>query len=293
MNSFRIGLIGVTVEYWGRSMAEGFVHEFEGWIIFVACSGLLIGLMWILARIGRRRLALRAAFGIEFPRAPPPNAEVRLRSLPAPLIGSIGLLAGAYLAAMAVPKQVEYAPERSDLLYFPMTLGPWQGRAARIDPVILEVLKADDTISADYARVGSAPVNLHIAYFATQSRGTATHSPLVCIPGAGWEIAKLEERTLPNVLLNGAPVRVNRAVIRKSDATQLVYYWFKQNQRMATRDYVAKWFILADSLLRHRSDGALVRLITPISQEAPEAADERLSAFAAALIPELPRYVPD
>ncbi len=31
MNSFRVGAIGVMVEFWGQGMAEGFLHDFEGW----------------------------------------------------------------------------------------------------------------------------------------------------------------------------------------------------------------------------------------------------------------------
>jgi len=53
MNSFRIGAIGVTVEYWGTEMAEGFLHDFEGWAVFMSCIGILIAEMWILARIGK------------------------------------------------------------------------------------------------------------------------------------------------------------------------------------------------------------------------------------------------
>src|SRR3990167_92361 len=35
MNSFRIGAIGVLVEYQGTGAAEGFLHYFEGWVIFM------------------------------------------------------------------------------------------------------------------------------------------------------------------------------------------------------------------------------------------------------------------
>jgi exosortase D (VPLPA-CTERM-specific) len=39
MNSIRIGLVGVTVDYWGTQAADGLLHFFEGWIIFLACAG--------------------------------------------------------------------------------------------------------------------------------------------------------------------------------------------------------------------------------------------------------------
>ena len=42
MNSFRIGVIGITVEHWGIAAAEGFLHDFEGWFVFMACLGVLL-----------------------------------------------------------------------------------------------------------------------------------------------------------------------------------------------------------------------------------------------------------
>ncbi len=41
MNSFRIGVIGVLVNQYGIEQAEGFLHFFEGWVIFVACLAIL------------------------------------------------------------------------------------------------------------------------------------------------------------------------------------------------------------------------------------------------------------
>jgi exosortase len=49
MNSFRIGMIGVLVEYKGIGMAQGFLHDFEGWIIFVACLFVLVVEMWLIS----------------------------------------------------------------------------------------------------------------------------------------------------------------------------------------------------------------------------------------------------
>ena len=59
MNSFRIGVIGVMVEYWGQSMAEGFLHDFEGWFVFMACTGVLFLEMLLLAKLGKDRRPLR------------------------------------------------------------------------------------------------------------------------------------------------------------------------------------------------------------------------------------------
>ena len=39
MNSLRVGMIGIMVEHWGIGMAEGFLHEFQGWAVFMAECG--------------------------------------------------------------------------------------------------------------------------------------------------------------------------------------------------------------------------------------------------------------
>ncbi|MDP3595990.1 MAG: exosortase, partial [Nitrospirota bacterium] len=52
LNGFRIGTIGLLVETYGKSAADGFSHFFEGWIFFVASLGLLCAEMWLLSRVG-------------------------------------------------------------------------------------------------------------------------------------------------------------------------------------------------------------------------------------------------
>ena len=41
MNSFRIGVVGLLVDRWGTAQAEGVLHFFEGWVIFIACAAIL------------------------------------------------------------------------------------------------------------------------------------------------------------------------------------------------------------------------------------------------------------
>jgi len=74
MNSFRIGVIGVLVDRWGISMAEGFLHDFEGWVIFMACTGVLIAEMWALAKIGKNPRSLAEVFQLNFPSPSQPAA---------------------------------------------------------------------------------------------------------------------------------------------------------------------------------------------------------------------------
>jgi EpsI family protein len=83
-------------------------------------------------------------------------------------------------------------------------------------------------------------------------------------------------------------------MIVQGNQRELVYYWFQQRGRVITNEFVVKWYLFWDALTRHRSDGALVRLIVPISPTVSEAAaDRRLQELAGDIAPILTRYVPD
>lgn len=92
MNSFRIGVIGVTVEYWGQDMADGFLHDFQGWAVFMSCTSILILEMWLLSKIGKNQLPLREAFGIDFPESNPSGLDVLNRKISKMFIVSVVIL---------------------------------------------------------------------------------------------------------------------------------------------------------------------------------------------------------
>ena len=50
---------------------------------------------------------------------------------------------------------------------------------------------------------------------------------------------------------------------------------------------------MADSLTRGRTDGGLVRLITPVGPGGEAEADARLARFLTAVAGRLPRFIPD
>jgi exosortase D (VPLPA-CTERM-specific) len=107
MNSFRIGVIGVLVDLYGTAQAEGFLHLFEGWVVFMLCFLLLLLECWILARLGGMRAGLRELFALEFPGPRPPNAVATIRALTAPLPVAVILLLLVAWPAYALPSRPE------------------------------------------------------------------------------------------------------------------------------------------------------------------------------------------
>lgn len=294
MNSFRIGVIGFMVDKQGIEAAEGFLHLFEGWVIFGSCIFILFALAILMQRFSPNPKPLADTIDLDFEGLGGQAARVTTHATSAALIAAT-LLTGAVSAAWAfypTPERTEVY--REPFVLFPQTLGDWTGKISRLDPGIENVLGADDYYSAFYSKPGSrAGVDFFTAYYHKLTEGQGIHSPEVCIPTAGWEMAKLGATTI-TVEGSGWPsFPVNRAIIEKGLQQQLVYYWFEQRGRRLTNDYVAKAYTILDSLKMGRTDGALVRVITPIIPgESIETSEKRLHAFLKEALPKLPEYIP-
>lgn len=294
MNSFRIGAIGVMVEYWGQSMAEGFLHDFEGWAVFMACTVMLVLEMTLLARIGKDRRPLNVVFGIVFPEPMPAGMAVVPRKLPSQLYVASGVLAIALAASTQLASRVEIIPDRATFAEFPVRIGEWSGNQQRMDQIIVDALKFDDYLLTDYTSKQGAPVNLYIAYYGSQRKGESVHSPRSCIPGDGWRIESLDQVNIKGTGISGVPLTVNRVLIRKGNLAQVVYYWFQGRHRIITNEYMVKWYLFWDSLTKRRTDGALVRVTTSIAAgEDIFTADHQLQSFIRDVAGLLPGYIPD
>ncbi len=294
MNSFRIGVIGVLVEHWGTRMAEGFIHEFEGWVVFMASIAVLLLEIKVLNRFSRDHRPWREVFGLDFPAPTPANAKKILNPVPPQLITSLLLLAVLTAGFSMLPERIETIPSRAMLANFPNSIGDWQGHQVAMEQAYLDQLKLDDYLLADYSRPGAAPINFYVAWYNSQAAGESVHSPRSCLPGGGWRITSFSQEDLSPLHVGAHPLRVNRVVIEYGTQRQLVYYWFQQRGRVITNEYLVKWYLLLDSLKLHRTDGALVRVIVPLldSQTAADA-DHELVKFVGQAAPLLDKFVPD
>jgi exosortase D (VPLPA-CTERM-specific) len=294
MNSFRIGIIGVLVEFWGIEQAEGFLHDFEGWVIFMACTVLLILEMWLFTLFSKDKRPLREVFGIEFPEPAPKDVSVNHQKLSTRFIVSLVVIGFSAVMSDHLQARQEIIPDRKVFAEFPSDMGEWRGRTDRLEQIYLDALKLDDYLIADYSNPAGDQVNFYVAYYESQRAGESAHSPRSCLPGGGWVIKNLSQKLVDGAEVNGQPLRVNRTVIQKGDYTQLVYYWFQQRGRDITNEYLVKWYLLLDAVSKNRTDGSLVRLTTVIGPgKSIEDGDQRLQSFANAIAPKLDSYVPN
>lgn len=188
----------------------------------------------------------------------------------------------------------EYFAPRAPLASLPSQIDGWTGTDDQLDQQTLEILGPGEFLVRDYVNASeqSDPwVNLYIAYFPSQKAGDTIHSPNHCLPGAGWVPISREIVHLVNP--DGSSFPVNRYVITKLGERQLVLYWFQAHAREVASEYWAKYYLVADSIRMNRSDGGLVRLMTPMLHgESPAAAQGRMMKLGSQIIPLLDQYIP-
>ncbi len=295
MNSVRIGIIGVLVNSYGSAQAEGFLHLFEGWVIFVICVLILFAMAWLLQRLAPDPRSLAETIDMDFAGLGTVFARILGPARrPAALAAALALTALASSFWAFSPGATRIQAERAPFTLFPRSFADWRGTTSRLDPDVARVLAADDYLNATYFRPGSsAYVNLFVAFYDDQTSGRGIHSPEVCLPVGGWEIFSLEAHPIDMRPTPYGRFSVNRAVIQKGVSRQLVYYWFEQRGKRLTNDVTAKLTVLKDSILTGRADGALIRYVTPINPgETEQDAERRMQQFMRLTLPEMVRFVP-
>jgi EpsI family protein len=102
------------------------------------------------------------------------------------------------------------------------------------------------------------------------------------------------ERGQVTLSLGGhAPFPANRVVIAKGELRDVVLYWYWAHDRGVASESWAKYYLIKDSIKMHRSDGSLIRIITPMYPgETADAAYQRILPFAGEIVPRLDDYIP-
>lgn len=295
MNSFRIGMIGILVNYYGIEQAEGFLHFFEGWVIFGACVGILFLTAIALQRLTPNPMPLAETIDLNFEGFAGEASRLLGIGLSRGLVVAALLSVAVAGAFVLTPPPARVEVVRDSFSLFPRDVGPWSGVQQALDPNVERVLAADDYINATFAAPGEAEyVNFFAAWYRSQTEGSGIHSPAVCLPVGGWEVFSIDPTpvSMPGTVYGD--FMVNRAVIQKGLSKQLVYYWFEQRGKRMTNDYLVKGSVVYDSLTMGRADGAMVRFVTPIGRGETEAvAEARLQRLMADLLPKLPRFIPE
>jgi len=193
--------------------------------------------------------------------------------------------AGVYANGASSP---ERAPSRDSLSTTPISVERWRGIDTAVDDDVLAQLGVDDYINRRYIAADAPPVALYVGYYASQRQGDTIHSPQNCLPGAGWRPVMAERATID---VGGRSIPVNRFIIQKGMDRQAVLYWYQGRSRVVASELANKAWLMLDAARLKRTDGGLVRLITPVSSS-PADAFAALTTFSSALFPYLSTRLP-
>jgi exosortase D (VPLPA-CTERM-specific) len=264
------------------ALLHGFWHVFSGWLIFLLCFAFLALINRTLNSLWPDEILVRSESASH---ETPAFASQRENLWPY-LLGALVLV----LLAIPIMHHLGESPPiplRQSFDNFPLRLGPWEGKHSFIDPAEVELTRSQAHLNADYQNPDCGTVNLWIAYYESQKKaGGFVHSPKGCLTASGW---KIEESRVIEI----APGRpVNLLLVERMGTRMVVFYWFLQRGRWLASEYLNKFYMGYDGLWRRRTDGALVRLITPAGSDV-ESAKRRLISFSHLLVPVLPQFIPD
>ncbi len=298
VNSFRIAVTGVLYSVLGAQVAEGFFHGFSGWLIFMGTLPVLLLEMWVLRRLppkerkdeskvesGKWKMESQDGREADF------HSTLNIKHSTLPFIVAIVLLGSTLVLSKTINFR-ENIPVKRSFKEFPVQVGEWSGNREQMEQEFVDQLHFTDYAMGDYQNPQGKSINFYTAYYESQRKGESTHSPETCLPGSGWLFREAGATTIS--LGQGRAMRINRAFMEKTGARELTYYWFAMRGRVLTNLYQVKLYTLWDALTKHRTDGALVRLITPVyEKETVQDAEARLQGFTREIVPILKEYIPE
>lgn len=202
---------------------------------------------------------------------------------------AVGLIVFGILA-MRQLRRPEITPPSEPLANFPLQIQSWTGTRVPLSQHIVRAVGLDEYVNRVYGEPSRGWVTLYISYYRSQRTGQTIHSPKNCLPGAGWQPVYSRRISIP--LAGAKPLVVNEYDVVRGTNHVLVLYWYRERGREITSEYAAKFWLMFDALTRNRTDGALIRVTTPILTSRNRA--ERLAtSFVRAIFPRLGRFIPN
>lgn len=305
LNTIRITITGLLTRYISPALADGFFHDFQGWLIYLAAIALLAGSSFVIKRFEKQP---------EVEAAPAPDrepeqeqalgqqevADAHAADVPIshgmPMLSRSASLAVSFVAlslALTLTVKAQSIPAWSSLETFPLQIGDWSGTRSYLDKEALDALWADDYFLASYRNTTTgSSLNLLIPYYKSQTAQHTAHAPTSCLLGSGWEV--VGRKILDPSPETGRRFIVQQLILSKNGQHLLSNFWFQQRGRIIASELKNKAYLLYDALTMRRTDGALVRIEMVIPRgSTAEQAQVELDGFSAQVQTALSAHLPN
>ena len=293
-NAARVTATGVLTYYYGKRATEGLIHDVSGWLVYVAALGILLGLNFILRKFHHRDTETQREEEEEEKeeinqKSETKNQKPKTKNSLYPVIAAL-IIGGVFINWFE--QRGEAAVERKPLSEISAQMGDWrqQGSEIRFAPATESVLRTTDYTMREYTAPDGRLANIYVGYYASQRTGATYHSPQNCLPGAGWVMTQPElvEIKTPS----GKSFTANKFIIENGVYNEVLIYWYQGRGRFTASEYTDKINTIWDSVLRQRSDGAMVRVMTSVGDSEPQATAAAID-LAAQTADKLSAFVPE
>jgi exosortase D (VPLPA-CTERM-specific) len=290
-NAVRVIVTGILAQYWGTRAAEGFFHEFAGFVVFAVAMAMLISLGALLGRGKKKTVDIRereSDSGLQAP-ALRQGGEACGRK---PMVGKfvcIFILLTAVALYLNLHKDLE-VPINKTFDQFPRVVSGWRMTQEFAMPDdIQKVLKASDTLTRRYVTAEGETVDLYIGYHGGGKESGEIHSPKQCLPGSGWFELSTMRRSLD---VAGTKVNLVQAAYQKGESRQLFLYWFQVQDKSISDEYSLKIAEITNSIVNRRRDASFIRISIPFEsdEQGAVATGER---FVRDFMPALREFLPE
>ena len=203
------------------------------------------------------------------------------------------LLAVQSLASYGLSR-TEVLPSPPGLESFPASFADWlQTGEGLVEPDVLAVLRTDDILNRIYRKASTgAQVDLFIAYYRSQFEGRDFHSPQLCLPGSGWSAVKSSTVEIQTPA-RATPIKATHYLVSRGRDSSMVLYWYQTQKRAIAGEFAVKSYRILDTITTHRTDMALVRIVTPVVDGDARSAAGIVTDFARSAYPAILRQFVD
>ncbi|TRZ88380.1 MAG: VPLPA-CTERM-specific exosortase XrtD [Methanosarcinales archaeon] len=296
LNGIRVAGLALMANILRRDGIAPWMHDVAGWLMFVFGVGILWGIKRGLHKCGTQPELDRADLGQWEKRKQEgsTNPSHQKGGFSKQYATAVLMLAGAFLFLQYRGHTADRFPQIRSLDTFPTQIGSWQGERIFLDAEILRELDLSDYVQLDFTNGQGEGIDFYVAWYRSQAKGESIHSPETCLRGSGWRFVSSQAISVGISGGAGTPIRLNRTVLQNGTEQNLMYFWFQCRGRRLANMFELKLFNFWDKLIQRRTDGALVRVMTPVSpKETTVEAEQRLRAFLADVLPILDTYLPD
>ncbi len=169
----------------------------------------------------------------------------------------------------------------------PITFNNWQGKELPLSEEIFEILQTQSILVREYQNEKGDKVTLAIIYYPDNQ--ISFHGPEACLGGIGYTIKEGGIKDLQIPLSSLSTLQVKWLQYNRNHANELIYYFYATNN-FVTPDYLTfRWQMLVNQLKYKQTNGALIRVSTPILSNS--SAEQALFKFLSIAFPALSNLI--